>query len=259
MAILLMALSLIAAESKSKGSPVWEVPIPLMWGEDEKQSEVFVVNLKPTWKVSQVVSVNNQSLKPSKESNLEQWRNLVQKMSVEDVVPRQAIPRIKEYGHIGIRYVKGLTSGHRPWCLGINELSFDRPPIAESYLIYDLVKSPTVTNPYYEGFVCCIPTIRCKAKTIELLQEQLLQQYSQYLAKMLQDEEDFPHRQMDIRPEQQGLNGAFIAWFVGATSEEKQLDRTQKEKVTKERPNSNQLLPAWYNWEGYAFGIDFVF
>ena len=85
--------------------------------------------------------------------------------------------------------------------------------------MYDLVKSPTYNNAYYEAYVCCMPNIRCRAKTIESLHEQLLQQYSQYLAKMLQDEEDFPSKRQEIRHEYQGLNGATIARPVEKNSE----------------------------------------
>jgi len=96
----------------------------------------------------------------------------------------------------------------------ISELSLDRPAITENYLIYDLEKSPTFNSPYYEAYVYCMPNIRCKAKTIEALEMQLLQKYSQYLAMLLQSEEDYPAREPKMRRELDGLNVPFIAWLI---------------------------------------------
>ncbi len=174
-------------------------------------------NMKPEWKAVASTDGHAKSTLPGDETNLELWRNSVQTVKIEDITPLQAIPIPEDDGSLGIRRVRGLANGHRPWYLAINEPCLNRS-FKERVLMYDLVKSPTFNSPYYEAYVCCMPNIRCKAKSIESLQEQLLQQYSQYLAKMLQDEEDFPSKRQDIRPEYQGLNGATIAWPIGATN-----------------------------------------
>ena len=211
-----------------------------------------VVNWNPVWIILEKNLLKKEpeyGVNQGSPSNLEHWRNLSQKMSVEDIVPRQAIPRIKEHSQISISRIIGLTSGHRPWCMEINELSLDRPTVMENYLIYDLVKSPTFNSPYYEAYVCCMPNIRCKAKTIEALEMQLLHEYSKYLAMLLQNEEDYPTREPKMRRDLDGLNGPFIAWLIG------QLNNADKnnEQVTQifsfPIPDPNQL--PWVQWPDY--------
>jgi len=235
MLTVLMALAMITNKLHLETGQACDLPIPLKLDHFRNglRIEVFVLNLRPSWKIDQITTHSNIAPCSSNESNLEQWRNLVQTIKVEDVAPRQAIPIPKDDGSLGIRRVRGLVNGHHPWYLAINEPCLDRS-FKECVLMYDLVKSPTFNSPYYEAFVCCMPNIRCRAKTIEALQEQLLQQYSQYLAKMLQDEVDFPSKQQEIRPGQNGLDGAFIAWLIGATYErgEKKPEITQVYSIT---------------------------
>lgn len=263
MAILLIALSLIDAESKLKGVPDWEVPIPLMWAVDnfgnQKRPEVFVVNLKPIWRVAQLTSANKESIKPIDESNLELWRYLTQTAKIENITPRKAVPitaKSHDYYYSG-SYNDQAMCTHAPWYLTVQQ-HWPEYFGSEPVLFYEVIRTPTMQKPYYEAIVCTMPNIRCKEKTIEALQEQLLQQYSQYLAKMLQDEENFPARQPSMRPNHEWLNGSFIAWLIGVTSEEKKPDAIQKDVVV-EQPRSKKLSPAWNNCEGFAFGIEFVF
>lgn len=220
MLTVLMALAMAVLDKPTNRSESYEVPIPLMW--DDRQPEVFVVNLKPTWKVGQVTSASNDSLNQSDESNLEHWRNQFElKNDVDELAPHTAIEKDKPCSGIVVsaRIVSeaDILNYHSPWQLAIqrNWPAFFR----NNVLVYELTKVPTSQKPYYEAFVCCMPNIRCKAKTIEALQEQLLHQYSEYLAKMLQDEEDFPTRQPNIRSNHEWLNGSFIAWLIGATNE----------------------------------------
>lgn len=223
MAILLMALSLFASESKSKQALDWEIPIPLTWDVtmhgNEKRPEGVVVYLKPTWKVGQETLAKIDSLKESGESNLEQWRNLMQTAKSENITPRKAIPisaKSHDYYYSGSYNDQSMCT-HAPWYLTVQQHWPDYFG-SEPVLFYDVVRTPTMQKPYYEAIVCSMPNIRCKAKTMEALQEQLLQQYSQYLAKLLEDEEDFPARQPSMRPNHEWLNGSFIAWLIGQSS-----------------------------------------
>ncbi len=203
----LMALAMAVLDKPTKRAESHEAPIPLMWDEfgNARQPEVVVVNLKPTWKIGQVTSANNDSLSQSNESNLEQLHNQMETVKIEDLAPKLAIQNNnKEHSgpqyriRYGMKIETAKSNYHCPWHLAIQS-SWPGYSYVAKILQYDLVKSPTIEKPYYEAFVCSMPNIRCKAKTIEALQEQLLHQYSEYLAKMLQDEEDFPNNHHDIR------------------------------------------------------------
>lgn len=256
MLMLLMALSLVSADIAAKRPDCYPASYRV---KSPAELGIFKtggveVSLIPNWQSTQIAVQNSNSFTSSNASNLEQWRNLSQAVNVEDLAPRFAVqmsgppgdwrrgyefcerntPNNSVNALIGFTNLKAATSldgriylsdSHYPWHIALQQKLPEQ--YSKHVLVYELVKTPTSQKPYYEAFACSMPNIRCRAKTIESLKEQLLQQYSQYLVKMLQDEEDFPHQQQKIRPEQQGLNGAFIAWLIGATPEEKKPEITQ--------------------------------
>ena len=156
-------------------------------------------NMKPEWKAVVSTDGHTKSTLPGDETNLEQWQNLQQAINVDALIPRKAIPisaRSHDYYYSG-SYTGQEMCTHAPWYLAIQRHwpnYFGSKPI----LFYDLVKSPTSRKPYYEAFVCCMPNIRCKAKTIELLEEQLLQHYASYLETLLEESIPEPGRKSEV-------------------------------------------------------------
>jgi hypothetical protein len=215
MVLLVFSFVLPAPDCKNPVSSLMTSPRP-----NGIELRVASFNMKPEWKAVASTDGHTKSTHLGDETNLEQWRNSVQTVKIEDLAPRKAMP-ITAYSRVSLyhRFTYQAMFIHAPWYLTVQQHwpdCFGTEPV----LYYDLVKSPTLQKPYYEAVVCPMPNIRCRAKTIELLQEQLLKQYSEYLAKMLQDEEDFPTRQQEIRPGDNGLNGTFIAWIIGATHQQ---------------------------------------
>jgi len=210
--LLVFSFVLPAPECKNPVSPLMVSPRP-----NGIELRVTSFNMKPEWKAVASIDGHTKSTLSGDETNLEQWRNQIETVKIEDLAPRKAMPitsnsRISRH----LRFTDRPICIHAPWYLTVQQHwpdCFGTEPV----LCYELVKSPTLQKPYYEAVVFSMPNIRCRAKTIELLQEQLLQHYSEYLSKILQDEEDFPTKQQDIRPGQNGLNGSFIAWLIGAT------------------------------------------
>lgn len=169
-------------------SPVYEVP-SLTWS---RETDIIVSDhqcpsrrIVPGWKSAWIDLEHNllkdQSHYEYLESNLEQWEHLAQTVKIEELPPQQAIEKRKEEGIIvSCVYDSDPMTPHCPWHPGIQQ-PWPKFLGIGSYLHYELVNTPSTQKPYYEAVVCSMPTLRCKAKTIELLQKQLLQQYANYL------------------------------------------------------------------------------
>lgn len=222
--------------------------------------------LSPRWQVEGCKQNDNDSAY-STESNYEQWQKLTLAVKIDEIAPRIAIQKstlsiAKERDNIWrqkmmemnalplsmpvyqitvsddmrTRIVSYVTPelSHCPWHLGIQR---DWPGYFSNrnILVYDVIKTPSTRNPYYEAIVCSMPNIRCKAKTIELLEQQLLQQYASYLLNLMETENG-----STFQPNNQSLDGSFIAFLVFGP--------------TIEKPREFQTFPY-----GYTPGVVFDF
>lgn len=246
MLTLLIAMVFQSEPLSKLGAPVYEVPIPLMWGLDDVPVEK-PFTLSPRWQVEGCKQNDNDSAY-STESNYEQWQKLTLSVKIEEIAPRIAIQKstlsiakerdilwrkkmmemsvlplsmpvyqIAVSDDMRTRIVAYVTPdlSHCPWHLGIQR---DWPGYFSNrnILVYDVIKTPSTRNPYYEAIVCSMPNIRCKAKTIELLEQQLLQQYASYLLNLMETENG-----STVQPNNQSLDGSFIAFLVFGPTIEK--------------------------------------
>jgi hypothetical protein len=147
-------------------------------------------NLKPQWQAVASTDGHARSTLAGDETNLEQWRNHLElKTDVDEMVPHTAIEKHNPNSSLTVASSVGsaadLPNSHCPWHLAMQRYwpAFFR----NNVLVYELTKVPTSPRPYYEAIVCSMPNIRCRAKTIEALQEQLLKQYASYLETLLED------------------------------------------------------------------------
>jgi hypothetical protein len=75
---------------------------------------------------------------------------------------------------------------HHPWHLAIQR-HWPEYFGTDSALSYTLLKTPNLHQPYFEAVVTLIPSIRCRGKTLEQVQKQLLQLYSSYLENLIEE------------------------------------------------------------------------
>lgn len=172
-----------AAIKRPFGYPASHIPkSPESLGLSKSTNHV-IVDMKPCLKVARCDS-SECKLNKSDESNLEQWRSQTQIVKIEDLAPQLAVEKVKQRD--GLFGFEIEQCSHCPWHLDI-QLSYPDNPLVSNVLLYEITKSPTLQNPNYEAIVCAMPNIRCKAKSVELLQEQLLKQYADYLGTLLED------------------------------------------------------------------------
>ncbi|HQR07560.1 MAG TPA: hypothetical protein PLN21_12100 [Gemmatales bacterium] len=141
--------------------------------------------LKPHWQINSQSNPNEKQAVVSSETNLEAWKSQVHAPHVYEMAPTIAIQytRPNRFGSSG--FVEPISI-HHPWHLAIQRHWPDYFG-TETALSYHLLKMPTTHQPYYEAVVSAVPSIRCRGKTLEQVQKQLLQQYASYLENMMEE------------------------------------------------------------------------
>lgn len=119
------------------------------------------------------------------ETNLDTWRSQRLAHQINELSPKIAI----DSERLGYRFRGGFRDmlyTHYPWHLAIQHHwpdYFGKDPV----LTYRLLKLPTTRQPYYEAAVTAVPSIRCRGKTLEEVQKQLLQLYASYLENLMEE------------------------------------------------------------------------
>ena len=122
---------------------------------------------------------------PVRVANIEQWRQSMQPPRAK-MLPTRVVYRESEMLNYGISGMSGFRyREHRPW----------HPPFLyfhkegdgnwkESALRCELLQSANLIDGEYVGCVTCVPSIECRAKTLEELEKQLLAEYGKHLDKL---------------------------------------------------------------------------
>ena len=184
----LMAWAFLVSEPTYKSGGSLHVASPEKLGIYKLKQTTFPYTLNPQWQVARITSRTDSNSIQAGESNLEQWRNAFELVNIEELTPHTAIKKHNPDSDYGVGTSIGsaadLPNSHCPWHLAMQR--YWPGYFQNNVLVYEITKTPTGQKPYYEAFVCCMPNIRCKAKTIELLEEQLLQHYASYLETLME-------------------------------------------------------------------------
>lgn len=208
--MLMLLLAIIAAEAPKQSG----LPLPSAAARVSYHGAV-VVYAAQDWRSVESSKREEPAEILAPETNLEHWRSLlVTKQSVA-LMPTVALDHsMKEEGvvvFIRLRPSRILFGyDHRPWHVVIQS-KYPELYHHNTILYYDLTKSPTTQKPYFEAVVCAMPNIRCKAKTLELLHQELLQRYASYLETLMEEESDSPPR---LPPGSSTIDHSFIAFML---------------------------------------------
>ncbi|MFO0812381.1 MAG: hypothetical protein U0796_04130 [Gemmatales bacterium] len=138
----------------------------------------------PSFAVGRVAST--EGVEPTA-SNLEQWRQSMQPPRAK-MLPTRVV---YHYGFhdeaiYGSREWDGVMfREHHPWHM-IFQYFFEAFDLVrkDTSLKCDLLQVASLHNPEYVGCVTCVPSIECRAKTLEELEKQLLTEYGKHLDKL---------------------------------------------------------------------------
>lgn len=152
------------------------------------------LSLKPRWQISTQAGSKIEQPVGIEITNLEGWKGQLQDVKVDELAPRCALPELSKQMRSGSSgFCDFRLDEHRPWHLAIQR-QFPNYFGTETVLYYKLIKKPTESKPYFEAVVCAMPNIRCRGKTLEQVKENLLKQYTFYLATLIDEQDDFEDR-----------------------------------------------------------------